>query len=291
LNNAASNIVYQGTQLGLKQPLDADLTAIAALTPANDDVLQRKSGSWLNRTLAQLKTDLAITLSSLLPTQTGQSGKFLSTDGTNASWGTPAGGGGGETGIGPVTVSGTPTSGQVPTALTGTTASWATPSSGFANPLTTKGDLIIRDATVTTRLPIGTNNQVLTVDSTLTAGVKWATPSLVPPIQFSAQTPVVGGTGSDEAQQARTLTGAKMRVVSAPAGSALTVQVQHSSTSGASWTDVGSALTIVAGSTTAVSVTFSQAQTAGHLVRLNVTSIGSTTAAGGVTVDVFRSVA
>ena len=44
-----------------KQPLDADLTDIAALLPANDDVLQRKSGTWTNRTIAQLKLDLAIT--------------------------------------------------------------------------------------------------------------------------------------------------------------------------------------------------------------------------------------
>ena len=40
------------------QPLDADLTAIAGLTPANDDVIQRKSGSWVNRTMAQLWADI-----------------------------------------------------------------------------------------------------------------------------------------------------------------------------------------------------------------------------------------
>jgi hypothetical protein len=40
------------------QPLDSDLTAIAALTPANDDVIQRKAGSWVNRTMAQLWADL-----------------------------------------------------------------------------------------------------------------------------------------------------------------------------------------------------------------------------------------
>jgi hypothetical protein len=43
------------------QPADSDLTAIAALTPVNNDVLQRKSGAWTNRTPAQLKTDLALT--------------------------------------------------------------------------------------------------------------------------------------------------------------------------------------------------------------------------------------
>lgn len=40
------------------QPVDADLTAIAALAPADDDILQRKSGAWTNRTLVQLVTDL-----------------------------------------------------------------------------------------------------------------------------------------------------------------------------------------------------------------------------------------
>ena len=43
-----------------KQPIDADLTAIAWLTPSNDDIIQRKSGAWVNRTLAQLKSDLSL---------------------------------------------------------------------------------------------------------------------------------------------------------------------------------------------------------------------------------------
>lgn len=46
--------------LAAKQPADADLTTIAGLTPADDDVLQRKSGAWTNRTMAQLKVDLGI---------------------------------------------------------------------------------------------------------------------------------------------------------------------------------------------------------------------------------------
>jgi hypothetical protein len=47
--------------LANKQPLDADLTAIASLSPSNDDILQRKAGAWANRTPAQLKTDLVLT--------------------------------------------------------------------------------------------------------------------------------------------------------------------------------------------------------------------------------------
>lgn len=42
------------------QPVDQDLTDIAALSPTNDDFLQRKSGAWANRTLAQVKSDLAL---------------------------------------------------------------------------------------------------------------------------------------------------------------------------------------------------------------------------------------
>jgi hypothetical protein len=41
-----------------KQASDSDLTAIAGLTPSNDDVVQRKSGAWTNRTMAQLLADL-----------------------------------------------------------------------------------------------------------------------------------------------------------------------------------------------------------------------------------------
>lgn len=58
-----SKIQNLTTDLAAKQPLDSDLTAIAALTPVNDDIVQRKAGTWTNRTPAQVKTDLAITKS------------------------------------------------------------------------------------------------------------------------------------------------------------------------------------------------------------------------------------
>ena len=41
-------------------------------------------------------------------------------------------------------------------------------------PTTTKGDIIVENATVATRLAVGTNDQVLTADSTQATGVKWA---------------------------------------------------------------------------------------------------------------------
>jgi hypothetical protein len=42
--------------------LDADLGAIAALTPSDDDIIQRKASAWTNRTMAQLATDVATEL-------------------------------------------------------------------------------------------------------------------------------------------------------------------------------------------------------------------------------------
>lgn len=44
---------------------------------------------------------------------------------------------------------------------------------GFTSPLTTKGDLFTWD-TGNARLPVGTNGQILTADSTAATGIKWA---------------------------------------------------------------------------------------------------------------------
>jgi hypothetical protein len=36
------------------------LGQIDGLSPSNDDIIQRKAGAWTNRTMAQLKSDLAL---------------------------------------------------------------------------------------------------------------------------------------------------------------------------------------------------------------------------------------
>ena len=51
---------------------------------------------------------------------------------------------------------------------------WAASASGFSDPMTTRGDIIVRASGGTDRLALGTNGQVLTSDGT-DAG--WATPS------------------------------------------------------------------------------------------------------------------
>ena len=44
------------------QLTDADLDAIAALSPANNDFLQRKAGAWTNRTINNVQNDLTISV-------------------------------------------------------------------------------------------------------------------------------------------------------------------------------------------------------------------------------------
>jgi hypothetical protein len=74
-----------------KQPLDADLTAIAGLSPSNDDVAQYKAGAWTNRTPAQLKTDLAIAQADVSGLVTALAGKQpLDSDLTTFAGLTPA---------------------------------------------------------------------------------------------------------------------------------------------------------------------------------------------------------
>lgn len=85
-NGAVVEIVYDGTQFQVLNVLPAQIAQINALSPSNDDFLQRKSGAWTNRTIAQVQSDLGIVT---WPSQTGNDGKYLKTDGSNTSWATP----------------------------------------------------------------------------------------------------------------------------------------------------------------------------------------------------------
>lgn len=64
--------------------------------------------------------------------------------------------------------------------------------SDFANKstLTTKGDLYVRDATGVTRLPVGSNGEVLKADSSQAEGVAWGAPD--DPVTFATTSEVTG---------------------------------------------------------------------------------------------------
>jgi len=59
---------------------------------------------------------------------------------------------------------------------------WTIPT--FTTPLTTKGDIYVRNTTVDTRLPVGLDTQILLVDSSTTTGLKWGTNTAATPTGY-----------------------------------------------------------------------------------------------------------
>ena len=83
--------------------------------------------------------------------------------------------------------------------------------------LTTKGDIIARSSSAPVRVAVGTNGQVLTADSTATAGVAWATP-YSNTISFNAQTGTTYTLVSGDVNKLVTLSNASAITLTVPNG-------------------------------------------------------------------------
>lgn len=177
----------------------SSVATIATNTVTNSNLAQmaantikgNNTGSLANAadlTVAQVNAILPVfnsTLNGLVPFSGGGTTNFLRADGT---WATVSGSGS-VTSVALtvpsfLSVSGSPitTSGTLAVSLSGTALPIAnggtgqtTSSAAFGafSPLTTKGDILGFD-TSNDRIPVGTDGQVLTADSTQTLGVKWA---------------------------------------------------------------------------------------------------------------------
>jgi hypothetical protein len=138
---AATSIASQ-TGTGTKFVVDTSPTLV---TP----VLGVATATSINGTTIPASKTLVATDSTqyVVPSQTSNSGKYLTTDGTTSSWGTV----------------------DLTTLVPKST-------------VTTKGDLLVGTGSSTiVRQGVGTNGQVLTADSAEADGVKWATPAPAQP--------------------------------------------------------------------------------------------------------------
>lgn len=176
---------------------------------------------------------------------------------------------------------------QVLTSTGTTAASWQPAAGGMTDPMTTKGDLIVRGAT-TTRLGVGTNNQVLMADSTQATGVKWGavndttavklsgstmTGTLVAPtLQITGGTPGAGKVLTSDASGNATWQPAQ-------SGGVMNIVSKSAAYSANAWDFV------VADATTAFTVTLPTAAAAGSGSRVSVKKIDSSTNAVSIVVS------
>ena len=185
---------------------------------------------------------------------------------------------------------------RVVTDTTTITWDWATPGQAKAtavaaalSPLTTKGD-VAGYSNVNARIPVGSNGQVLTADSTAALGVAWAANAAVPTSRTLSTTAPLTGGGDLSANRTLAISaftgdsgagGAKGAVPAPAAGDAAAGKVLGA---GGGWVAGGSGITQLTGDVTAGPGSGSQAATLANTA-VGAGSYGSATASPTYTVD------
>jgi len=152
------------TQLDNKQPLDADLTALAASASTGLST-RTASDTWTFRTITAGSTKISITNGN------GVSGN-PTIDAAEANFDLAN--------IGGSLDLTSQVTGALPIANGGTGQTAKTAAFDALAPGTTKGDVLVFDGTNHVRLAVGTNGQFLEADSTQSTGLKWGSATAVP---------------------------------------------------------------------------------------------------------------
>lgn len=147
---------------------------------------------------------------------------------------------------------------------------WLLPS-GLSTPLTTKGDIYTRTSSADDRLPVGTNGQVLSADSSETTGLKWVTAGAGDMVLASVQT----NTG------AKTFNSGTLKLAGATSG---TTTVNATAVAGTTTLTLPAATDTLVGKATTDTLTNKTFDTAGtgNSFSINGTAITAVTGTGSV---------
>lgn len=252
--HAESDVTSLVSDLAGKQPLDSDLTAIAALAPADGTFIKRASSAWTAATLVKgdvglgsvdntsdatknsatatltnktltspaitsptglVKADVGLSNVDNVSSATERAATATLTNKTLTSPAitSPTGIVKGDVGLGNcdnTADSAKPVSSAQLTALNGKLA---------LSTVTTKGDIVAATASATVaRLGVGSNNQVLTADSSTSTGLKWAAAASgsVASVTAGDATVTIGGTSTDPTVAVAAATLAALAPVASP---------------------------------------------------------------------------
>jgi len=204
------------------QPVDSDLTTIAGLTATTDNVIQSVAGAWASRTPAQHKATLALVESDISGLVTDLAAKQpLDSDLTTIA-GLTATTDNVIMSVGSAWASRTPAQVKTTLAIVESDVTSLVADLAAKVPLstvTTKGDVLAATGSATlARLAAGSNNQVLTVDSSTATGLKWAAAAAgsVSSVTAGDSTVTMGGTATDPTVKVSAATLATLAPVASP---------------------------------------------------------------------------